>query len=514
MTNIEDRLRSAVRAEVDTVALDELGSLDAIRGRVRVARRRRLVALGSAAALLTVAAAVALPRLDDLRGTVDMAPADRDETPSTPPPSTSPPSTSDATTPSTTVTPAPAPSALDQALWPDPDVQRFTDPSEAARSFVEDYLGIADPPLSEFRADGQSDGAIDVFGRGENGQTLERVVTTIVLRRLDAEHWFVIAAVSQDVTIDSPRPDGTLSSPVTVTGQGRGYEGTVIVSLRERFASDTLAERPTIAGCCETLEPYSVELSFQPPTTSAGVILAGTDSGGESSFSSFAAVGVHFGGPARLADDTVPSAPTSASGFRFQPLWPFATATEVEEWLVAFRTGGHQPWHLDPDQTALGFTSGFLDFAEIDRVISHQVSETEADVSVGYATEGGGTATAAVIHLVRWGTGADAPWEVVGTADTDLTLETPRYGATVSSPVTVGGHITGVDENLRVQVRQLWSPQPLGSSPSVPGGGENSRWETTVEFSGATDPALTIVVSTGGHYQGIERFAITGVRRR
>jgi hypothetical protein len=327
MTNLEDRLRTAVRAEVDTVGLDELRGLDAIRGRVRVARRRRRIAVGGAAGLLAIAAAVGLPRLDDSRGTVDMAPADRDETPSTPPPSTPPPSTPLAptpppsapppsTTPSTTVTPAPAPSALDQALWPNPDVQRFTDPSEAALSFVEDYVGIADPPLSEFHADGPSDGTIDVFGRGESGQTLERVVSTIVLRRLDGEHWFVTAAVSQDVTIDSPRPDGTLSSPVTVTGRGRGYEGTVVVVVRERFALDTLAERPTIAGCCDTLEPYSADLSFEPRTTSAGVILASTDAGGEPSISSFAAVGVRFGGSAGPADDAVASAPTSASGFR------------------------------------------------------------------------------------------------------------------------------------------------------------------------------------------------------
>jgi len=37
-------------------------------------------------------------------------------------------------------------------------------------------------------------------------------------------------------------------------------------------------------------------------------------------------------------------------------------------------------------------------------------------------------------------------------------------------------------------------------------------WSARVSFAGATDPALTIVISTGGHLQGVERFAITAVR--
>jgi hypothetical protein len=35
----------------------------------------------------------------------------------------------------------------------------------------------------------------------------------------------------------------------------------------------------------------------------------------------------------------------------------------------------------------------------------------------------------------------------------------------------------------------------------------------TVELTGrATDPAVTVVVYTGGHVQDVERFAITGLR--
>ena len=45
----------------------------------------------------------------------------------------------------------------------------------------------------------------------------------------------------------------------------------------------------------------------------------------------------------------------------------------------------------------------------------------------------------------------------------------------------------------------------------MPAGGEGFPWQTTVAWSGASDPALTVVVWTGGHVQDVERFAVTGV---
>src|SRR5205807_1092095 len=125
--------------------------------------------------------------------------------------------------------------------------------------------------------------------------------------------------------------------------------------------------------------------------------------------------------------------------------------------------GGHQPWHADAEQTARGFV-GYLGYGGIDRITSHTGDNSDAEVGVGYETEGGRTGTAAMMHLLRFGTGADAPWEVVGTADTSLTLTEPIYGATITSPITVGGRISGVDEAIHVEVRQLSSAAPLGES--------------------------------------------------
>ncbi len=340
------------------------------------------------------------------------------------------------------------------------------------------------------------------------------------LRQLDGEHWFVTSAAGHYVQIDSPEPLASVSSPFTVTGQGLGYEGTIVADLRSRSApADVLAEAPTIAGSSE-VAPFSVDVSFEAPVSSIGILVARDDPGTDLGVPSFAALPVRLVADSPPAGSGEPGGPgttvaTTPPGYEFtsQPLWPFRTQADADEWLASSREGGHQPWHASADTTALAFTTGYLGFGEIDQVTSTDVGATEAWIGVGYESEPGVLSTSAVIHLVRFGPDPEAPWEVVGTRDTVLTLDTPSYGSSVSSPVTVGGTITGVDENLRVQVRQQSSEAPLGESPGVPAGGEGVPWETSVSFAGASDDALTIVVSSGGHVQGVEIFAITGVRR-
>lgn len=508
-TELEERLRTAVHAHAPGVQAEDR-SLDAIRTRVRTAKRRRRAVMAGAGIAAAVAVAVAVPRLGN-EGRVGIS-NEPDPTTSVEPPTTTAPGQSEPGQSSTTVAPAPPEADLDQAMWPDPaGSDRYADPVDAARSFVDGFLGVAAPPLSEFRAGEPGAGEIDVFSRNENGQASERVATTLSLRQLDGENWWVTAAASDSVQIESPQPLAGVSAPLPVSGRGRGFEGTVIVGVRDRSGSyGKLGEAPANAGSGETLEPFSVDVAFDRPTSSYAILVATSDTGIADGLDVTAF-------PVRVSSDTSDGPPASSNGdagaeFRYPPLWPFSTQAEVDAWRRQHAAQGSQPWHLDAEATALAFTKGYLGFGEIDRVVARDVRDREAWVSVGYDA-GSGLSTAAVVHLVRFGPGDDAPWEVVGTRDTDLTLETPSYGSGVSSPVTVGGRITGVDECLVVQVRQLSSSGPIGESPQcLPAGGEGTPWRTTVSFSGSTDPALTIVVSTGGHIQGVERFAITGVR--
>jgi hypothetical protein len=210
---------------------------------------------------------------------------------------------------------------------------------------------------------------------------------------------------------------------------------------------------------------------------------------------------------------TPPTSTPPALPVGLLPVWPFASADGVRAWQDSYHAGGQQPWHLDAGQTASAFTAGYLGFKDISLVLTQNTAGRDAHVAVGSATSAGPSVTAAVIHLVRFGSGADAPWEVVGTDDTGgLTLTAPTYGSTVTSPIAVGGTITGVDENIHVQVRQLSTTTAVGEACCHPAGGTNTPWTMPVSFRGTTDRVLTIVAWTGGHLLQIERFAITAVR--
>lgn len=218
--------------------------------------------------------------------------------------------------------------------------------------------------------------------------------------------------------------------------------------------------------------------------------------------------------PTTTKTTTGPTGTTTATrppAFGYQPLWPFGSVSEAQGWQREYRTGGHQPWHLDAEMTAQQFTQNYLGYREVDRVLGRKISGDQAWVDVGFELPNGDTATAATVHLVKIGAGSDAPWEVVGTRDTTLSLTTPGYGSAVTSPVTVGGRITGVDENLRVRIWRQGSGK-VGESGGVPAGGDNSPWSTKVSFAAPAGSVLTIAVSTGGHVAAVERFAITGVR--
>jgi hypothetical protein len=217
--------------------------------------------------------------------------------------------------------------------------------------------------------------------------------------------------------------------------------------------------------------------------------------------------------PVAISPSGEPVSATTPAATSHLLLWPFRTVAEADAWSRDAAAGGHQPWRLDAGRTALSFTRDFLGFTELDRVVSTQAAGTEAWVGVGYRDPAGADRTAAVLHLVRVGTGAAGtrPWEVVGSRDTSLTLEQPRYGSTVRSGVTAGGRITGVDESLAVTVRAT-DGAVAGRLPGLPAGGEKRPWgPVSVPVHARPGATLTVVVSTGGHLLGVERFAITGV---
>lgn len=214
---------------------------------------------------------------------------------------------------------------------------------------------------------------------------------------------------------------------------------------------------------------------------------------------------------------TTPSSGTStavvpALRSGYLPLYPFATGQQVLAWQEAYRADGSGPWHRSAERTALEFARSYLGYSEVDRTTSHTGTAGDVRVGVGWADPFGRDVTAGVVHLLRFGTGADAPWEVVGTKDSVLSLTAPRYGSTVAGTFTVGGRITGVDESLVVEARALPSGDVLAAPAPLPAGGEDTPWRTRITVDAPAGTVVTVSVSTGGHLMGVEAFAVTGVR--
>jgi len=240
-------------------------------------------------------------------------------------------------------------------------------------------------------------------------------------------------------------------------------------------------------------------------TTTAGST-AGSSSGAASSSTSAASPSSTPGSEMPVSTPTSQPAATGPSSGPM--LWPFTDAAGVAAWKAATSPGAADAWHLDAGQTGLHFVRDFLGYAELDRVTSTAGSTTDAVVGVGSIVEGTKAATAGLLRLTR--ASDQDPWEVLGTQDADLTVTVPTSGQTVTSPLTVSGTITGVDEAIAVALRSPASATVLGQISGIGAGGTQQPWTASVPFTAPSGTTVTIAVSTGGHLQAVERFAVTG----
>jgi hypothetical protein len=247
-------------------------------------------------------------------------------------------------------------------------------------------------------------------------------------------------------------------------------------------------------------------------STAAPAPATGTSSAGSAGVSGSATATT----PAPTTPATTPAAPgtpaqTTGLPAGYLPLFPFASLADVRAWQASYQSGGHQPWHRSADLTATAFAA-FLGYTDGTQVAQSAVSGGDAHVAVGIKLPDGTISTAAIIHLVLFGSGTYAPWEVVVTDDRTFTVDRPAYGGTAPSPVTVGGTITGVDESIQVTVHTLSAQEPVGAYCCRPAGGTRSPWSASVTFLATPGQVITIAAATGGHVAATERFAVTGAR--
>ena len=334
----EARLRAAVGARTaDVPEPDAAVTLAAIERRLSAARRRRTlerVGGGVLAAAAAVAAVLGLATVVGDDGPDQVRTTDRPTTTTT---TTTPPATT------TSVAPDLGSQSAD-AIWPPPNHEQYADPQGAARSFVQEFVGFPDPPLSAFRPTSGADGEVDVHLVGEGGGVRrDRVVSTVLLRQAP-DGWKVIGARSPDIEVDTPRHLDTVGGLFVAEGRSRGYEGTISVVVVEAGAT---ARRPLvqvtgIGGAGAELEPFHLDVVIDPPPSlPAGALLFTTDTGCSACNTAFAAVPIRLG---MATLETTPAAPpaseaglTDETPLRFDGIGPVTIGMTLDEATAALR---------------------------------------------------------------------------------------------------------------------------------------------------------------------------------
>jgi hypothetical protein len=197
-------------------------------------------------------------------------------TPSTGNPTTSAsPSASPTSTPPSTAAPSAAPSAPPDAVtavWPasSSDV-RYAGPVAAARGFAVDLVGFRRPVLGSYRAGDGRSGEVEV--RPEAGGP----VTTVFVRRMSDDTWWVLGSATDGIELDTPPAGDVVTSPVVLTGRAWAFEGHVSVRIVEDGSRAPLATG-FVTGGGDELRPFTGSFRLRTAQAAHGAVVLTTDS--------------------------------------------------------------------------------------------------------------------------------------------------------------------------------------------------------------------------------------------
>jgi hypothetical protein len=151
-----------------------------------------------------------------------------------------------------------------QAIWPRPSsTTRFTDPVKVTRSYARYYAGFHEPVVGAFRQGDSRSGEVPVTPTATN-----RTETTVLVRKLSDDHWYVIGATTADITVTTPQPGAKLSCPQQLSGTALAYEGVVQVRI-DAYQPDgkrVFVGRGTVMGGGGPAAPFSSRLSCRVPS--------------------------------------------------------------------------------------------------------------------------------------------------------------------------------------------------------------------------------------------------------
>jgi hypothetical protein len=200
-------------------------------------------------------------------------------------------STSTTLADTTTTTAAPVAEQPEAAVWPFvADDLRFDDPAEAARSFVVDYLGFADPVVEPFQQGDSRSGEVPVRPADQGP------ITTVLVRQVtDDDTWWVIGAVNEHLQVTAPEAMAVVGPPLAIAGQSTAFEATFTAEVRDDGSIEPLVIEPVMGGSMGEMGPFSAELSFESPNEGGGALVLSTQSMEDGSTWEASVVRISFG---------------------------------------------------------------------------------------------------------------------------------------------------------------------------------------------------------------------------
>lgn len=241
---------------------------------------RVAVLLVAVAAVVTAGVLVGTNLADDDPSSVDSPPTSGRERTTT-------------TSAETTTTAAPAQEGDDPAevaIWPDATTsQRFDDPAAAVRSFAVQLVGFADDVVvDEFREGDAGFGEVEVRAN-ERGPA-----TTVLVRQLgEDESWWVVGAHTENIVLEEPGAGENVTSPLSVSGRARAFEGNIELELRADGQLEPIAGGFATGGSDEA-RPFSAEIDFPAPVVAGGALMLLSRSAEDGAVMEATVVRVHF----------------------------------------------------------------------------------------------------------------------------------------------------------------------------------------------------------------------------
>lgn len=152
-------------------------------------------------------------------------------------------------------------------VWPDPfgDL-RYDDPLDAVEGYAEELVGFDDPVYGELMEGDARSGEVEVRAVADGA------VTTVLVRQMSDDNWYVLGSITPNIELDDPIPGTAIDHPLLLSGRANAFEGTVQVAVFERGDTEPLGEG-FVTGSMGELGPFSGEVAWDNPGGGWGVVL-------------------------------------------------------------------------------------------------------------------------------------------------------------------------------------------------------------------------------------------------